>query len=84
MTPPQPLQRFLKLKDKAESLQRQQDRTDGELSQLMTQMQEETSCKSLEEAEQLQKKLERERQEAERNFLKAEVDFDKKWGGRLT
>ena len=79
-----PLQRFLKLKDKAESLQRQQDRTDGELSQLMTRLQEETGCKSLEEAERLQKKLERERQEAERDYLKVEADFNKQWGGKLT
>jgi hypothetical protein len=79
-----PLQRFLRLKDKAESLQRQQDRTDGELLQLTTRMQEETNCTSLKEAEQLQKKLKRERQEAERDFLKAEADFNEKWGGKLT
>lgn len=71
-------QEFLRLKKEVDRLQREKDKADGAIDQLMKEL-EQFGCSSLEEAKQLLKKLEREERETERKFTKLFKRFNKRW-----
>jgi len=77
------LDRYQKLKGKADELQREADRAEGALEQLMDKLKDEFDCETLEEAEKLSKKLEKEAKKAEEDFETAIDMFEEKWGDVL-
>ena len=77
------LDRYQKMKRKADELRREADRAEGALEQLMEKLKEDFDCDTLEEAEQLSKRLEKEAKEAEEQFDVAVEEFEEEWGDEL-
>jgi len=73
------LDRYRKLKADVDRCQREADRAEGALSQLMAKLEEEFGCKSLKEAEKLLVKLRKESKKAEKEFGEALNEFEEKW-----
>lgn len=74
---------YQKLKQKAESLERQKERSQGKIDQLLQQLQEEFDCKTLDGAKKSLFKLEKEEAQKEKEASKALEAFESKWGDRL-
>lgn len=77
------LRRFTELKSQVESLQKKADRSQGALDQLKVQLKKEFGVDTLEEAEKLSTKLDREEKECEREYLQALARFEKQWKDKL-
>lgn len=77
------LEEYQSLKREADSLQRQAERSQGKLDQLLETLQKEYGCKTLEEAKKLLTKLEKEEKVKEREADAARTEFETKWSGKL-
>lgn len=77
------LERLTELKAKLGKLQQQRDKSQGVLDRVLSELQEEFACDSLEAAEALLKTVEGKRDEAEGKFKKAMRMFEKRWKGKL-
>jgi predicted nucleic acid-binding Zn-ribbon protein len=73
------LDRYKQLADKVEKLQRDHDRAEGALSQLMGRLKSEFSCDTLDAAEKKLKKLEKEAATKEKEFDLALDEFESDW-----
>jgi uncharacterized protein YecE (DUF72 family) len=73
------LDKFNNLKKKAELAQREADKAQGALDQILFQLSEEFNCDNLEDAEKLCEKLAKEEEKAKANFNKALADFKEKY-----
>ena len=77
------LDKLSKLKKQAESAQREADKAQGALEQILSQLKEDFDCETLEDAETLLDKLgEKERTKAEA-FDTALAEFEEKYGDKL-
>ena len=74
---------FSTLKEKMEALKRKQDRAQGAMNQLLSQLEGTFYVKTIEEAEELLKTMNKEREEVEKEFTAASIDFEKKYGHLL-
>ena len=77
------LKKYQQLKDKVDQAQRQADKAAGALDQLMQQLKKEFDCDSLEEAEKLKTKLQKEEVKKEKEFTDALEEFERQWGDKL-
>jgi len=77
------LSKLALLKEKAESLRRERDEKVGELKALNSQLKKEFGCPDIGSAKTILAKLQRQEQEAERDFDKAMKAFEKKWGSLI-
>ena len=77
------LKRYDELKRKTVSAQREADRAAGALEKAMGELKAEFKVDSLDAAETLEAKLKRQADKAERQFNRAMVEFDEKWGKKL-
>lgn len=77
------LQRFERLKQQADTLQRDVSRAEGALEQLKKDIKKEFDCDTIKAAEALLKKLEWDAQQAEEKFDKALADFEEQFGELL-
>ena len=77
------LSRYKSLKAEVDKLQRETDRAEGALAQLMKRLQSEYNCKTLEQAEKQLKKLQKESQAAEDEYNEALSDFEEQWSEML-
>ncbi len=73
------LDKLAKLKKKTVSLQREADKAQGSLNQLLAQLKEEFDCSDLIEAEALLVQFETEEKKAAKAFRKAMEKFEKEW-----
>lgn len=71
------------LKRKAEQLRQQHDRAQGRLEETEKRLKEEFEVDSLEAAEKLLKKLEKEEAAAKEKFDNALEEFNEEWGDKL-
>lgn len=78
------MQEFVRLKEQALSLRRRADQGDGALTMVKKQLMDEFGCDNMEAAEKLLKRLEREREAAEREYQEELDRFIKEWGETLT
>lgn len=74
--------KFRQLKDRVDELQGEADRAKGALEQIGRQLEEE-GCPSVEAAEKMLKKLEKEEREAEAEFDRERARWEKKWVSKL-
>lgn len=79
----QALERWLRLKRQVESFQREADRADGALNQLLIRLKKQFGVDSIEGAKRLLDKLKWEEQQSETDFNKALKNFERKWKDRL-
>jgi predicted transcriptional regulator len=73
------LERYKQLSDKVEKLQRDHDRAEGALSQLMARLKSEFGCDTLADAERKLKKLDKEASVKEKEFYEAMDEFEADW-----
>ena len=73
------LEQYQKLKDKVDKLQRESDRAEGALEEVMKELASEFKCDSLSQAEKLATKLRKESDEAEKDYQEALDKFEEKW-----
>jgi predicted nucleic acid-binding Zn-ribbon protein len=73
------LKRYQYLKESVDDLQRESDRAEGALTQLMKELKAEFDCNSLDEAESLLKKTVKEVKQAEQTFEDAVDEFEEEW-----
>ena len=76
------LKEFLRLKDLAQSKRRALDRAQGERDALLTQLQNEFSCKSSEEAQKLYAKLMKQKDALETEISDKITAYRKNFGGK--
>ena len=77
------LEQYQSLIQKRDSLQRQQERSKGKLEQLLSQLQSEFGCDSVEAAEKELTKIKKQEERAEREADAAMAEWENKWGGKL-
>jgi hypothetical protein len=77
------LRDFTKLKATVESLQSEADRLEGMRRQQLKSLKDEHGCRTVEEAEALLAKLEKEKDKLEREAERAAGKFEKEYGGRI-
>lgn len=77
------LEQYQSLIQKRDSLQRQQERSKGKLEQLLSQLQSEYGCGSIEEAEKELARLKKAEQKAEKEADAAYREWERKWGGKM-
>lgn len=77
------LKRYNELKNRVAELEREANRAEGALAQVMEKLSEEFECKSLKQADRLVAKLEKEAKEAEDEYDEAMKQFEKQWDDRL-
>ncbi len=77
------LKKFQRLKEKAEALRTEAEQAKGALNQLMTKLNEEYDCQSIEDAEKLLEKYEKEVKKAEEDYDKELISFEEEWGEKL-
>lgn len=77
------LKRYQQLKAEVEHAQRDKDRAEGALQQLMGRLNDEFDCDSLEKAEKLLTKLRKDQERAERQFDAALEKFESDWGDKV-
>jgi len=73
------LKRYEELKSQVDKYQREADRAEGALAQLMERLESEHSCKTLKQAEKKVERLKKEANQAEEEFTIALAEFEKKW-----
>ena len=72
-----------RLKSKAESLRQERDRAQGRLEQAQKQLQEKFEVKTLEDAQELLRKLEKQEEKDKTKFDTAMKQFEEKWADEL-
>ncbi len=77
------LKEFQQLKSNVERLQREADKAEGAYAEQMRRLKDEYDCETIEQAEKLQAKLEKELEVAEQKYQKAADKFEKDWGDVL-
>ena len=77
------LDRYLDLKRKAESAQREADKAEGALQQILQQLKSQFGVKTIQDAEKLLEKKLKEKEHIENEANQAMNDFEKKWNGRF-
>ena len=77
------LKRWEQLKAQVSKLRREADMAEGALRQLTARLETEFGCKTLAEAEEKLKRLERESDEANKQFSEALADFEAEWKDKL-
>ena len=77
------LKEFAELKEKVDSLQRQEDKITGALEREKQEMKKELKCNSIKEAETALKKLKQEEVLAEKEYSEAMKEFENKWKDKL-
>ena len=77
------LKEYQKLKDKSEKAKADFSRAEGALSQQMKKLEEDFDCDSIEKAEKLLTKLEKEEKNAEKEYEKEFTTFKEKWEEKL-
>ena len=78
-----PIEKWQKVKDDAEKWQRAEDRAKGALEREMAQLERDHGVSTVEAAEKLLAKLERQAERQAAEFERAEAAFRKKWEGKL-
>lgn len=73
------LKRYNQLKNEVDKLQREADRSEGALEQLMTKLKDEFECNTIGEAEELVLMLEKEANKAEKDYDKALEEFEEEF-----
>lgn len=73
------LNKYLRMKEKIESLQREADKAEGAAEQSLKRLQKDFGCKSLEEAKRLIEEREEEQRKLEKEYEKEETRFRTKW-----
>jgi len=73
------IDRYQELQDSVNKKQQKLDRSKGALSQMEERLKNEFDCDSVEQAEKLLKKLEKEAAVAEKAFQKSFEAFEKEW-----
>lgn len=76
-------QEFQQLKDQVERATSEQDRDRGALDELKKQAKKDFGVKSLKECRELIEKLDKEEKNKEREFRKAQEEFDNKWSVKI-
>ena len=76
-------QEYKKLKRLAEEAQSDKDRATGQLEAAMQRLRDEFECDSLEEAEALQKRLDKEAAKTEKEYDAAREAFKVEWGEKI-
>ena len=74
---------FLSLKRKAEEAAAAKNKAAGQLDMLMKQLADKYGCKTLDEAEKLLAKMQREAKKAEAEYDTAAAAFERKWDDHL-
>ena len=74
------LKEFTRLKSKVDELQCRKDRATGALEQLRKQLKDEFDCESVEEAQKLLAKMEKEESKLEKDFDISLKEFNEKYG----
>mgnify|MGYP001568893428 CR=1 FL=1 len=74
---------YQRLKDKVDSLEREEGLTTGALSQLANQLKDDLGCNSVEEAEAMLERLETEYAEMERKYEKSLRKFEEAWSEKI-
>ena len=77
------LEQYQEMKDKIDKLQRDKDRAEGALSEMMKELNDKYECTTIEEAEQLALQLKREARQLEKDYEEAMEQFQAKWKGVL-
>ncbi len=77
------LSKIQQLRDKVESLQKKADRASGGRDQIMTELKKEYEVDTLEEAQKLLTKLEKEESRESRELEKELQEFERQFGERL-
>jgi hypothetical protein len=77
------LRDFTRLKSTVESLQSEADRLEGAKRQQLKSLKDEHSCRTVEEAQALLAKLEKEKDKLEREAERAAGKFEKEYGERI-
>jgi len=77
------LEKLTRLKKKAEAAQREADKAQGALDQILYQLLDEFECKSLKAAKKLLTEIQGKEQEAQETFQEALTEFEEEWGEAL-
>lgn len=77
------LERYVRLKKEAEQRQRAADRARGSLDQVLRQLQEEFSCKTLEDGQKLLAQLIQERDQLDKRLAQRLRQFEQRFAERL-
>lgn len=77
------VEEYQQLKKRAEKARADADRAQGALEQQLQKLENEFDCRTIEEAEELLGKLQKEEQEAEQSYQKELEVFEEKWGEQL-
>ena len=75
--------RYTKLKSDVDRLRREADRAEGVLDDLTKRLKQDFGVETVEEAESLAAKLEKEAAAKEKEYARALVDFEKNWGEQV-
>ena len=78
------LDKLTKLKKKAEAAQREADKAQGALEQILSQLKEEFKCDSLEDAEYLLATLHDQERLTLEAFDEAMTEFEKRYGDKIS
>jgi hypothetical protein len=74
---------FLNLKRKAEEAAAAKNKATGQLDMLMKQLADKYGCNTLDEAEKMLAKMQREAKKAEAEYSEAAAAFEEKWNEHL-
>lgn len=77
------LEQYKRLKEKADKAKQDHDRAVGALEQLMSKLEEDFDCKTVEQAEKLVKKLSTEAKEAEELYDQRLAEWEEQWGQKV-
>lgn len=77
------LDKLTRLKKKAETAQREADKAQGALDQILSYLKTEFDCKSLKEAKTLLIEIQQAEEESQKSFQQALNEFEEEWGDTL-
>jgi len=78
------IKKFTRLKEKAEALRTEAEQAKGALNQLKKKLEEDFGCQSIEDAERLLEKYEKEVKKAEEDYGEELISFEEEWGEKLS
>ena len=77
------LARYQLLRSRLDKAQREVDRAQGSLDQLMVRLKDEHGCETLKQAEKKLKRMESDSEGAEQEYDRLLSEFDEEWGDRM-
>lgn len=77
------LKRYQQIKSDVDRRQREADRAEGALTQVMTRLENEFGCKTLLQAKRKSAKAKQTADDDERKYEQAAEEFERKWGEEL-